>query len=194
MTNPPFSLFRDYLGQLVEHDKKFVILASQNAITYKDVFIRLRDDRMWLGYNSGDMSFKVPDYYEPRGTRYWQDEDGQKWRSFGNMCWFTNLDLAKRHEDLILYRHYDAGAYERYDNYDAIHVNKVADIPVDFAGVMGVPITFLSKHNPDQFELVGLIAGNIRGLAGIPSSTGKDGPYVGGKLRYGRILIRNKRL
>jgi hypothetical protein len=194
VTNPPFSLFREYLGELVEHDKKFVILGSQNAITYRDVFLLLRDNKMWLGYNNGQMAFKVPDYYEPRATRYWQDEDGQKWRSFGNMCWFTNIDLSKRHEDLILYRSYDEAKYQRYDSYDAIHVEKVADIPMDFDGVMGVPITFLSKHNPDQFEIVGLIAGNIKGLAGIPSSTGKDGPYVGGKLRYGRILIRNKRL
>ncbi len=194
VTNPPFSLFREYLSQLVEQDKKFVILGSQNAITYRDVFVLLRADKIWLGNNSGDMAFRVPAYYEPRNTRFWQDEDGQKWRSFGNMCWFTNLDIAKRHEDLILYRTYDEAVYQRYDNYDAIHVNKVADIPMDFDGVMGVPITFLSKHNADQFEIVGLIAGNIRGLAGIPSSTGKDGPYVGGKLRYGRILIRNKRL
>ena len=93
-----------------------------------------------------------------------------------------------------MYRSYHETTYPRYDNYDAIHVTKVADIPMDFAGVMGVPITFLNKHNPDQFEIVGLLAGNIKGLAGIPSSTGKDGPYVGGKLRYGRILIRNKRL
>jgi Adenine-specific methyltransferase EcoRI len=191
VTNPPFSLFREYLGELVEHDKKFVILGSQNAITYRDVFLLLRDNKMWLGYNNGQMAFKVPDYYEPRANRYWQDEDGQKWRSFGNMCWFTNLDLSKRHEDLILYRSYDEAKYRSYDNYDAIHVDKVADIPMDFDGIMGVPITFLSKHNPDQFEIVGLIAGNIKGLAGIPSSTGKVGPYVGGKLRYGRILNRN---
>jgi hypothetical protein len=194
VTNPPFSLFREYLGQLVAHDKKFLILGNQNAITYRDVFLLLRDGKMWLGHNNGQMAFKVPDYYEPRETRYWQDEDGQKWRSFGNMCWFTNLDLSKRHEDLILYRNYEAAEYPHYDNYDAIHVSKVSDIPVDFDGVMGVPITFLNKHNPDQFDIVGLLAGNIAGLAGIPSSTGKDGPYVGGKLRYGRILIRNKRL
>jgi hypothetical protein len=228
VTNPPFSLFREYLGQLVGHDKKFLILGNLNAITHshrgreaygRDVFLLLRDNKLWLGYNNGQMAFKVPDYYELRvpladadhpwrATGVWQDEDGQKWRSFGNMCWFTNLDLSKRHEDLILYRSYDETAYPNYDNYDAIHVNKVADIPMDFDGVMGVPITFLNKHNPDQFEIVGLIAGNIKGLAGIPSSTGKDGPYVGGKvpespadlgehadkLRYGRILIRNKRL
>lgn len=194
VTNPPFSLFREYLGQLVEHDKKFLILANHNAITYRDVFLLLRDNKMWLGHDGGQMAFRVPDYYPPRATRYWQDETGQKWRSFGNMCWFTNLDLSKRHEDLVLYRTYDEAVYPSYDTYEAIHVSKVAEIPMDFDGVMGVPITFLSKHNPDQFEIVGLLAGNIKGLAGIPSSTGKDGPYVGGKLTFGRILIRNKRL
>ena len=194
VTNPPFSLFREYLGQLIEYDKKFLILANQNAITYRDVFLLLRENKMWQGYNSGNMVFRVPDYYPPRASRFWVDENGQKWRSFGNMCWFTNLDVSRRHEDLPLYRTYDETKYPRYDNYDAIHVSKFADIPVDFDGVMGVPITFLSRHNPDQFEIVGLIAGNIRGLAGIPSSTGKDGPYVGGRLRYGRILVRNKRL
>jgi hypothetical protein len=156
VTNPPFSMFREYLGQLVEHDKKFLILASQNAITYRDVFALLRDNKVWLGYTSGDMSFIVPDYYEPRATRYWRDEEGQKWRSFGNMCWFTNLDSSKRDEDLILYKAYDPDEYPTYDNYDAIEVARVADIPCDYDGVMGVPLTFLDKHNPDQFEILGL--------------------------------------
>lgn len=194
VTNPPFSLFREYLTQLVEHEKQFLILGNQNAITYRDVFVLLRDGKIWLGVNNGDMAFKVPSYYEPRRTRYWEDETGQKWRSFGNMCWFTNLDFPKRHEDLILYREFDEEFYPQYDNYDAIHIAKVAEIPIDFHGVMGVPITFLNKHNPSQFEIVGLIAGNIKGLAGIPTKTGKDGPYVGGKLRYGRILVRNKQI
>jgi hypothetical protein len=107
VTNPPFSLFREYLGQLVERDKKFLILANQNAVTYKEVFQLIQGNHVWVGYTSGDMSFKVPAYYEPRETRFWVDEDGQKWRSFGNMCWFTNLDIAKRHEDMILYRRHN---------------------------------------------------------------------------------------
>ncbi len=154
---------------------------------------------MWLGYNNGQMAFKVPDYYEPRAparsrfircaaadgrTGFWQDEDGQKWRSFGNMCWFTNLDLSKRHEDLILYRSYDETAYPNYDNYDAIHVNKVADIPMDFDGVMGAPITFLNKHNPDQFEIVGLIAGNIRGWQASRLQRGRTAPMWGGGANF----------
>lgn len=156
VTNPPFSLFREYLKVLIEHDKKFIILGNQNNITYKEVFSLLRDNHIWLGHNSGTMAFKVPQHYEPRANRFWIDEAGQKWRSFGNMCWFTNLDLPKRHEDLISYKSYDESLYPRYDNYDAIEVGRVADIPMDYKGVMGVPPTFLERHNPEQFELLGL--------------------------------------
>lgn len=156
VTNPPFSLFREYLAQLIEYDKKFVIVGNQNAVTYKEIFPLLKDNKLWLGHNNGDMKFKVPDHYEPRETRYWVDESGQKWRSLGNACWFTNLDISKRHEDLILYKAYNSDDYPSYDNFDAIEVAKTADIPVDFEGVMGVPKTFLDKHNPDQFEIVGV--------------------------------------
>lgn len=156
VTNPPFSLFREYLAQLIKHDKKFVFVGNQNAISYKEVFRLIKENKLWLGYNNGDMSFRVPDSYAPRATRFWIDDQGKKWRSLGNACWFTNLDLAKRHEDLILYKSYDRASYPTYDNYDAIEVSKVADIPKDYDGVMGVPLTFLDKHNPDQFEIVGL--------------------------------------
>jgi hypothetical protein len=137
------------------------------------------------------MAFRVPEHYEPRATRYWQDEDGQKWRSLGNVCWFTNLDISKRHEELVLVKEY-AGhedEYPTYDNYDAIEVSRVVNIPCDYAGVMGVPITFLDKYNPDQFEIIGHehdINGN--GGAGLPG-----GQFVvGGRGVYKRILIRNK--
>lgn len=156
VTNPPFSLFREYVAHLLEHGKTFVILGNQGAITYKEIFPLIKDNKLWLGTQSGDMSFRVPDHYEPRETRYWEDERGQKWRSFGNMCWFTNMDIAKRHEDLILYRKYSPAEYPAYDNYDAIDVSRTKDIPQDFEGTMGVPITFLEKHNPDQFEIVGI--------------------------------------
>ena len=192
VTNPPFSLFREYVAQLIEYDKKFIIIGNQNAITYKEIFTLLRDNKVWLGYKFGDMAFTVPDSYEPRETRFWIDENGQKWRSMGNICWYTNIDIQKRHEDLILYRNYSENDYQKYDNYDAINVDKVSEIPIDYAGVMGVPITFMDKYNPEQFQIVGLIAGNIKGLAGITSSTGKDGPYIGGKLKFGRILIRKR--
>jgi hypothetical protein len=156
VTNPPFSLFREYVTQLNNYDKKFVIVGNQNAISYKEVFRPIKENKMWLGYNNGDMRFRVPDDYAPRATRFWVDEEGNKWRSLGNACWFTNLDLPRRHEDLILYKSYSPEEYPTYDNYDAIEVSKIVDIPMDFAGVMGVPLTFLGKHNPDQFEIVGL--------------------------------------
>ena len=156
VTNPPFSLFREYIAQLFEYDKKFIILANQNALKYKGIFPLIQRGELWVGANSGDMSFRVPDYYTPRATRFWIDDNGQKWRSFGNMCWFTNLDFTKRHEDLILYKTYNPDEYPRYDNFDAIEVSKVADIPKDYPGVMGVTIGFLTKHNPDQFEIVGI--------------------------------------
>ena len=156
VTNPPFSLFREYVAQLMEHNKDFLIVGNQNAISYKEIFALIKANKIWLGANNGDMSFRVPDYYEPRATRFWIDEDGQKWRSIGNGAWFTNLDFAKRHEELILYKSYDPELYPSYDNYDAVEVSKVVDIPMDFDGVMGVPLTFLDKYNPDQFEILGL--------------------------------------
>lgn len=156
VTNPPFSLFREYVTQLVEHKKKFVILANQNTLSTKDVFELVRDDKLWLGYNNGDMAFRVPDHYEARETRSWVDEHGGKWRSFGTMCWLTNIDIAKRHEELILYKSYDPKVYPTYDNFDAIEVSRVEDIPADYDGTMGVPGGFLTKHNPDQFEIVGI--------------------------------------
>ena len=191
VTNPPFSLFREYIAQLIEYNKKFLIIGGQNNITNKYIFPMLKEDKVWLGYYSGDMEFTVPDYYEPRATRY-REENGIKYRSMGNICWYTNLDIPKRQEDIPIFRQYSKEEYQFYDNYDAINVNKVADIPVDYYGYMGVPITFMSKHNPKQFEIIGLIAGNIKGLAGIPTKTGKDGPYINGKLKYGRVLIRRK--
>jgi hypothetical protein len=192
VTNPPFSLFREYVAQLVEFEKKFIIIGNHNAITYKEIFSLIKDDKIWLGYMHPE-KFIVPDYYEQRECRSWRDENGVNWRSLGNACWFTNLDINKRHEDLILYEKYSPDEYLTYDNYDAINVDKTKDIPADYDGVMGVPITFLDKYNPDQFEIIGLIAGNIRGLAGIPSKIDKDGPYINGKLKYGRILIRNRK-
>lgn len=156
VTNPPFSLFREYVAQLVEYDKKFIILANQNAITLKEIFPLLKDEKMWLGANSGDMSFRVPDHYTPRKTRFWVDDEGQKWRSFGNMCWFTNLDFSKRHEDLILYKKYSPDDYQKYNNYDAIDVTSVANIPVDYDELMGVTPGFFAKHNPSQFKIVGI--------------------------------------
>lgn len=161
VTNPPFSLFREYVAQLMQYEKKFIVIGTQNAITYKEIFPLIKDNRLWLGYKAGDMAFTVPSDSEPRETRFWIDEAGQKWRSMGNVCWFTNIDHSKRHEPLTLFRRYsdDPSKYPRYDNYDAINVNKVADIPEDYDGVMGVPITFLDKYCPEQFEILGFTSG-----------------------------------
>ena len=181
VTNPPFSLFREYIAQLMEYGKKFIVIGPQNAITYKEIFPLIQANELWLGCKSGDMSFKVPDDYEPRKTRYWKDETGQKWRSLGNICWFTNLDHNKRHEVLDLVCHYSPSEYLEYDNYKGIEVCKVSDIPCDYAGAMGVPITFLDKYNPEQFEIIKFRKGN----------DDKD-LSINGKCPYFRILIRNK--
>ncbi|MCY4244897.1 MAG: adenine-specific methyltransferase EcoRI family protein [Gammaproteobacteria bacterium] len=188
VTNPPFSLFREYVNQLIESGKKFLILGSMNAITYKEVFRHVMVDKIWLGVNNGAKKFGVPDNAE----KFSGIENGKKIINMGNVGWYTNLDVAKRHEKLVLYKKYSVDEYPKFDNYDAINVDKTKGIPVDYAGVMGVPISFLDKYNPDQFEIIGLAAGNIQGLAGIPSSIGKDGPYINGKLKYGRIFIRHK--
>lgn len=194
VTNPPFSLFREYLALLIEYDKRFLIVGSQNNVTYKEVFPLLMHNQIWLGYKSGDMSFKVPEDYEPRETRYWQDETGQKWRSLGNICWFTNLDHNKRHEELDLVCRYSPEEYPQYDNYDAINIKKVEDIPYDYEGAMGVPITFLDKYSPEQFEI--LNANDYRKNESVPLKAhglikDKEGA-IHGKPTYVRILIRNK--
>lgn len=186
VTNPPFSLFREYVSQLMQFNKKFVIIGNKNAITYRDFFVFIAGNRVRTGYRNinSDMWFMVPDHYE-----YEKIEKGTKIKHI-MACWFTNLDVKKHDEFLTLFKQYKPEEYPYFDNYEAINVDKVTEIPYDFEGVMGVPITFLDKHNSDQFEIIGLIAGNIKGLAGIPSKTGKDGPYINGKLKYGRILIK----
>ena len=194
VTNPPFSLFREYVAQLVEHGKKFVILGNQNALTYKEIFPLIKESKIWLGCHCGDMAFTVPEDYEERATRFWIDESGQKWRSLGNICWFTNLDHAKRHENLILYKRYTPEAFPRYDNYDAINVSKTSEIPCDYDGIMGVPITFLDKHNPEQFEIVGATESEGKGFSnGLwKAESGVAQPLVHGERLYKRIVIRRR--
>ena len=160
VTNPPFSLFREYIALLEEYQKKYVIIGNMNAVTYKEIFPMIAENRLWLGYNSGHFWFKVPDSYEIKKTDFKIDEYGQKWRRMGNICWFTNLDIEKRHENMPLFRTYSPDKYPKYDNYDAINVDRTVDIPCDYYGVMGVPITFLSQYNPEQFEIVAFRKGN----------------------------------
>ena len=150
VTNPPFSLFREYVAQLVKYDKKFLIIGNMNAITYKEIFPLIKNNKLWLGFGT-DSWYRVPDDFDDRpGVKI---EDGKKYFKVKSR-WFTNLDHKKRHEKLILTEKYDPAKYPKYDNYDAINVDKVNDIPKDWDGVMGVPITFLDKYNPEQFEIV----------------------------------------
>lgn len=181
VTNPPFSLFREYVAQLMEYNKKFLIIGNMNAITYKEIFPLIKENKLWLGYKNinTDMVFKVPQDSEEKSVRFWVDENGEKWRSLGNGCWFTNLDHEKRHQPLGLYKHYTKEEFPKYDNYDAINVNKVSDIPIDYVGAIGVPITFLDKYCPEQFEIIKFRKGDDnRDLS------------VNGKCPYFRILIR----
>lgn len=195
VTNPPFSLFRSFVKLLMDNDKKFLIIGNTNAITYKEIFPLLKENKVWLGVQHGDMSFKVPESYPPRATRYWVDESGQKWRSMGNIEWFTNLDYEQRHEDLILYKHYISLEYPNYDNYAAINVGRVADIPMDYEGAMGVPVTFLDHYNPAQFELLGTTAnGLVPDELKLPWPKKHNNPFINGKSKYQRVIIKNKKV
>lgn len=178
VTNPPFSLFREFVGTLMEHDKKFIIWGNNNAITYKEFFPLLKENRVWLGYTANKTcAFRVAEGYRFDEKLTAQYNDGFKYGKVPAISVFTNLDIQKRHEKLILWqRYYDDNGnplpdaeerYPHYDNYDAINVGKVADIPIDYQGVMGVPITFLDKYNPEQFEIVGLLNSSSESLAGI---------------------------
>jgi len=153
-TNPPFSLFREYVAQLIEFNKKFLIMGNQNAITYKEIFKVIEKNQMWLGQslNGRNILFQIPDYYES----YYKIIDGKKYAFPKGVVWFTNLDVPKRNEELVLYKKYVKEEYPRYDNYDAINVDRTVQIPLDYTGTMGVPITFLHKFNPEQFEILGL--------------------------------------
>lgn len=174
VTNPPFSLFREYVAQLIEHDKKFLIIGNINALSYKECFKLIKENKMWLGYNCARF-FTIPN-----GNLF------EAARSY----WYTNLDIKKRHDDFILYKTYKGNEekYPFYDNYNAINIDKAIDIPMDFDGIMGVPITFLDKYNPEQFEIIGQMA-----------TTKIDEfnfgyPYINGKKIYARVLIKNKKL
>ena len=196
VTNPPFSLFREYIAQLVEYSKKFVVIGNKNAITYKEIFPLIKGGELWIGNTSmsQDLLFDVPTQYAEElrktkkpGSAYKIVDEIVKARS--QSVWFTNLDHRKRHEDLILYKKYSPDEYPEYDNYDAINVNKTDHIPVDYAGEMGVPITFLDKYNPEQFEIIGMDRPLITQL------TGKQSRFrIKGKEIYARIVIRNKEI
>ena len=183
VTNPPFSLFREYVEQLMFYDKKFIIIGNVNAITYKEFFPLLKENRVWIGasIHSGDRAFYVPDDYPLSAAGCGVDSNGRKYILVKGVRWYTNLDIKQRHEEMILVKRYHPEKYPKYDNYEAINVDKTADIPSDYKGVIGVPITFLDKYNPDQFEIIRFRKGNDN----------KD-LSINGICPYFRILIRNK--
>jgi hypothetical protein len=192
VTNPPFSLFREFVNLLVERDKKFLVIGHQNAITYKEVFPLIRDNKLWLGFG---FKRNMAHFYSPYGASKWVEQEGEGVVRVSGVQWFTNMDLAKRHESLILVDKYDAVRYPHYDNYDAIEVSKTADIPEDWTGAMGVPLTFLNKYNPEQFEILGSQrwAKNdyLRSLyRGSKTAETDMATYVRGKETYDRIFIR----
>ncbi len=196
VTNPPFSLFREYVAQLITHKKKFVIIGNQNATTYKEIFKLFKEEKIWLGHSihSGDREFGVPDHYplNAAGTRV--DSSGNRFIRVKGVRWFTNLDYEERHEDLILYKTYNKAEYPRFDHYDAINVDRTKDIPMDYRGAMGVPLTFLDKFSPEQFEIIdGLNRYSI--LEGPTDKTrGKYLAQVNGKPTYIRVVIKNRKL
>ncbi|MBO4444847.1 MAG: adenine-specific methyltransferase EcoRI family protein [Bacteroidaceae bacterium] len=205
VTNPPFSLFREFLIWCVEERKQFLIIGNMNALTYREVFPLVRDNKLWYGpsISSGDREFMVPESY-PLSAAGWRiDEKGKRYIRVKGVRWFTNLEHGRRHvplnlmsmkDNLRFSKHKDLKekGYVMFDNYPCINVPYTDAIPSDYYDYMGVPISFLDKYCPEQFDIIGLIAGNIRGLSGLISKTGKDGPYINGVLTYGRIIIRKK--
>lgn len=214
VTNPPFSLFREYVSLLMEYKKKFIIIGNVNAITYKEFFPLLKDNKVWIGasIHSGDRAFYVPDDYPLTASGCGIDENGKKYIRVKGVRWYTNLDIRQRHEEMILVKKYKPEEYPKYENYNAININSTSNIPCDYAGIMGVPITFMDYYNPDQFEIIGLGIGAL--FDGLPlgekfmkayREQGGTGHYsanmiglalfdIDGKAKvpYGRLLIRNK--
>jgi hypothetical protein len=203
VTNPPFSLFREFVDQLIQHDKKFIIVGSKNAITYKEIFRLIKDNKVWLGngFSGGNAYFRIP-AENARAFANGVYDAATGLVKFRNVGWFTNLDIAKRHEELILFRSYNSNDYPKYVNYDAIEVGSVKEIPADFMGHMGVPITFLDSYNPDQFEIIG----SSRTLSFPMSQFAEKGTYSQGGPRfylkaedgsfrrmYDRLVIKRRR-
>ena len=215
VTNPPFSLFREYVAQLVEYDKKFVIIGNLNALTYRDIFKLVKENKLWFGHSihSGDREFRVPKDYPLNAASSRIDEDGNKFIRVKGVRWYTNLDYNERHDDLILFKSYNEEEYPKYENIDAINIDVTKEIPMDYQGLMGVPITFIDKYNPDQFEIIGLGISNSGIEIGVQPYKPEHKKYrkeiqkrgaVDGDLYmmkngivevpYARIIIKNKKI
>lgn len=199
VTNPPHSLFREYISVLEQHNKNFLVIGNLNAVTYKEIFKLIKENKLWLGVSisSGDREFIVPDSVFQAIGNYRIDDKGVKYARVMGVRWYTNIDHKKRHEPIILYRNYTPEAYPKYDNYDAIEVSKVSEIPMDWDGVMGVPISFMDKYNPEQFEILGT---TDRGGDNLPeinrirlTEKPEDSAKINGKKVYKRIFIRRKK-
>ena len=193
VTNPPFSLFRQFIVLMMEFKKKFIIVGNGNAVTYKEVFPYIKNNQIWMGASKGiggKMSFYASDDYDNKHNYY--NEDGRKLAQVNNACWFTNIEHSKRHLPLDLYKHYNSKDYPKYDNYDAIECSKTRDIPIYYDGVIGVPITFLDKFCPDQFEIVGC-SYKFGDYCGAHINGKNWSPSVNNKNVYARIFIRHKR-
>lgn len=188
VTNPPFSLMKEYIPLIMENKKLFLVLGNMNHITFKEIFHYFKNRQMWLGYNSGHFWFQVPHYYEAKNTDYKQDSNGQKWRRLGNICWFTNMDIEIRHRPLDLYKKYTPEEYPTYDTFDAIHVELYNQIPCDTDKIMGVPITYLAYHCDEQFEILGKFDG---GTSNNELDLAK--PIIKGKVKYKRIAIKRRK-
>lgn len=208
VTNPPFSLFREYVATLIAHEKKFVIIGNVNAITYKEFFPLLKENKVWVGATplNGGRWMIIPKKVAVKSNKAKINEKGETLLNIAGVCWFTNLDIKKRHEPLLLIKKYDPEIYPHYDNYDAIEVSSVSDIPYDYPGEMGVPITFMDKYNPDQFEIIGSFnnskiedkanEGYVLSRNTPTIINGKEkiwnGPVVQKKPLYKRIVIRKR--
>jgi len=184
VTNPPFSLFREYINLLIDHGKQFLVLGDQNGAKYSSIFPHIMANRLWFGYNNGGTKwFRVPDDYEIKTESRKKVVDGVKYQSMGRIYWYTNLETTRRHEPMTLFKRYTPKEYSTYTNYPAIEVSKVAEIPMDYDGEMGVPITFLDKYNPDQFQIVGIstqLAEPMARYASREDYMSKNGKVVGG--------------
>ena len=184
VTNPPFSLFKEYIAQLIKFDKKFIIMGNHNALTYKEVYPLIHDNKIWLGVNCGTKKFEVPDNYDEKNIKI---INGKRISTMGNVVWYTNLDIRRKREKLLLHKNFNPKDYPEYDNFEAIHIEKLNDIPMDYDKPMGVPITFLFRDYEDAFELLGNV-----GSYGEDGYSLKSQIFLNGKKKFKRLLVKRK--